>query len=150
MFFSIMILWREISRSWWVSPATGFTTANILLSTFPMFSKLLKLFQSQKVSCVLLVPKTWAPWRNLLQAHTSAFVDITEPLNLFAFTITLSRGLRSRVPKKYPFAMEAVHICFFLIKNQSFFYLFTKNWCNFNFNVLLMFNSKYLNSLIYL
>ena len=40
---------------------------------FPMISKLLKLFQSQKVSCVLLVPKTWAPWRNLLQAHSKYF-----------------------------------------------------------------------------
>ena len=77
---------------------------------FPMISRLLKYLQSQKVSCVLLVPKTWAPWRNLLQAHALAYVDIAEPFNPFAFTITHARG--KRVPKKYPFAMEAVYVSF--------------------------------------
>ena len=77
---------------------------------FPMISRLLKHLESQKVSCVLLVPKTWAPWRNLLKAHTLASVDIAEPFNSFAFTITHSRGIR--VPKKYPFAMEACYVSF--------------------------------------
>ena len=43
---------------------------------FPMIPKLLKHLQQQKVSCVLLVPKIWAFWRNLLDSATLAAVII--------------------------------------------------------------------------
>ena len=77
---------------------------------FPMIFRLLKHLQQQKVSCVLLVPKTWATWRNLLNDHTLASVIITKPFDSYAFTVTTSRG--KTVPKKYPFEMEIVYVSF--------------------------------------
>ena len=77
-----------------------------------MIPKLLKHLRQQKVSCVLLVPKIWASWRNLLESATLASVIIAKPYEdkKKAFTITLQGG--RRVPKKYPHAMEAVYVSF--------------------------------------
>ena len=77
---------------------------------FPMIPKLLKHLQQQKVSCVLLVPKILASWRNLLNCATLAYVLIANPYEDKAFTITLPAG--KRVPKKYPPAMEALYVSF--------------------------------------
>ena len=76
----------------------------------PNIFRLFKHLQQQKVLCVLLVPKTWVPWRNLLNDHTLASVTITKPFDSYAFTVTHSEG--KRVPKKYPFEMEIVHVSF--------------------------------------
>jgi len=75
-----------------------------------MIPKLLKHLQQQKVSCVLLVPKIWASWRNLLNSATLTSVLIANPYEDKGFTITPPAG--NRVPKKYPHAMEAVYVSF--------------------------------------
>ena len=76
----------------------------------PMISKLLKHLQQQQVSCVLLVPRIWAPWRNLLEKHTLATVNIAIPFESKAFTITHATG--KRIPKKFPYFMDAVYVSF--------------------------------------
>ena len=75
-----------------------------------MISKLLKHLQQQKVSCVLLVPKNWAPWRNLLDKHTLATVNIATPFESKAFTVTHATG--KTIPKKFPYFMDAVYVSF--------------------------------------
>ena len=76
----------------------------------PMISKLLKHLQQQRVSCVLLIPRIWAPWRNLLEKHTLATVNIAVPFESKAFTVTHATG--RRVPKKFPYFMDAVYVSF--------------------------------------
>ena len=76
----------------------------------PMISKLLKHLQQQKVSCVLLVPRMWAPWRNLLEKHALATVNIATPFESKAFTITHATG--KIIPKKFPYFMDAVYVSF--------------------------------------
>jgi len=76
----------------------------------PMISKLLKHLQQQRVSCVLLVPRIWAPWRNLLDQHTLAKVNIAIPFENRAFTVTHATG--KRIPKKFPYFMDAVYVSF--------------------------------------
>ena len=76
----------------------------------PMISKLLKHLQQQRVSCVLLVPRIWAPWRNLLDQHTLANVNIAIPFESRAFTVTHATG--KRIPKKFPYFMDAVYVSF--------------------------------------
>ena len=76
----------------------------------PMISKLLKHLQRQRVSCVLLVPRIWAPWRNLLDQHTLAKVNIAIPFESRAFTVTHATG--KRIPKKFPYFMDAVYVSF--------------------------------------
>jgi len=76
----------------------------------PMVSKLLKHLQQQRVSCVLLVPRIWAPWRNLLDQHTLAKVNIAIPFESRAFTVTHATG--KRIPKKFPYFMDAVYVSF--------------------------------------
>ena len=76
----------------------------------PMIAKLLKHLQQQKVSCVLIVPKIWAPWSNLLRAHSLAELDLAKPFDSNAFSITHPSG--KRVPKKFPFSMQAVFMDF--------------------------------------
>ena len=76
----------------------------------PMVSKLLKHLQQQRVSCVLLVPRIWAPWRNLLDQHTLAKVNIAIPFESRAFTVTHATG--KRIPKKFPNFMDAVYVSF--------------------------------------
>ena len=76
----------------------------------PMISKLLKHLQHEKVSCVLLVPRIWAPWRNLLERHTLATVTITKPYEDRAFSVTRTTG--KRITKKFPYFMDAVYVSF--------------------------------------
>ena len=76
----------------------------------PMISKLLKHLQHEKVSCVLLVPRIWAPWRNLLERHTLATVTITKPYEDRAFSVTHATG--KRITKKFPYFMDAVYVSF--------------------------------------
>ena len=45
----------------------GFFKEMFCFPPFPMISRLLKHLESQKVSSVLLVPKTWAPWETFLK-----------------------------------------------------------------------------------
>ena len=45
----------------------GFLQEMFCFPPFPMISRLLKHLESQKVSSVLLVPKTWAPWETFLK-----------------------------------------------------------------------------------
>ena len=76
----------------------------------PMISKLLKHLQHEKVSCVFLVPRIWAPWRNLLERHTLATVTITKPYEDRAFSVTHATG--KRITKKFPYFMDAVYVSF--------------------------------------
>ena len=76
----------------------------------PMVSKLMKHLQQQRVSCVLLVPRIWAAWRNLLDQHTLAKVNIAIPFESRAFTVTHATG--KRIPKKFPYFMDAVYVSF--------------------------------------
>ena len=76
----------------------------------PMISKLLKHLQHEKISRVLLVPRIWAPWRNLLERHTLATVTITKPYEDRAFSVTHATG--KRITKKFPYFMDAVYVSF--------------------------------------
>jgi len=75
-----------------------------------MIARFFKHLQQQKVSCVLIVPKIWAPWSNLLRAHSLAELDLAKPFDSNAFSITHPSG--KRVPKKFPFTMQAVFMDF--------------------------------------
>ena len=76
----------------------------------PMISKLLKYLEEQKVSCVLVLPKIWGPWSNLMIAHKLASFDLSLPYNSACFTVTHASG--KRVPKKFPHTMEVVYVSF--------------------------------------
>ena len=54
----------------------------------PMILRLLKYLQGQKVSCVVVLPETWAPWRNLVDKYKLASFILAEPYNSTCFTIT--------------------------------------------------------------
>ena len=76
----------------------------------PMISKLLKYLEQQKVSCVMVLPKIWAPWSNLMSEHKLASFELCYPYNSTCFTVTHSVGFR--VPKKFPYIMEVVYLSF--------------------------------------
>ena len=70
----------------------------------PMILRLLKYLQGQKVSCVVVLPETWAPWRNLVEKCKLASFRLAEPYNSTCFTITHATG--KRVPKRYNHSMQ--------------------------------------------
>ena len=77
---------------------------------FPMISRLLKFLERQKVSCVMVLPKMWAPWSTLMVQHKLASFELTSAFNSTCFTITHAMG--KRVPKRFPHAMEVVYLSF--------------------------------------
>ena len=76
----------------------------------PMISRFLKYLESQKVSCVVLLPKIWAHWSTLMCQHKLASFDLSQPYNSTCFTITHAEG--KRVPKRFPHSMEVVYLSF--------------------------------------
>jgi hypothetical protein len=76
----------------------------------PMISMFLSFLQSQKLSCVVVVPRISASWYNLLQANKISSFVIAEPFDNKAFSISSSDG--KRVPKVYKHAMIAVLVSF--------------------------------------
>jgi len=76
----------------------------------PMISRVLKYLESQKVSCVMVLPKIWAPWSTLIGQHKLASFQLASPFNSACFTVTHPRGMR--IPKKFPHAMEVVYLSF--------------------------------------
>ena len=76
----------------------------------PMISRVLKYFEGQKVACVMVLPKTWAPWSNLMNQHKLACFDLCPAYNTSCFTVTHPMG--KRVPKKFPAVMEVVYLSF--------------------------------------
>jgi len=76
----------------------------------PMISKVLKHLEQQKVSCVMVLPKIWAPWSNLMNQHKLACFDLSQPYNSACFTVTHAMG--KKVPKKFPYVMEVVYLSF--------------------------------------
>ena len=76
----------------------------------PMISKVLKYLEQQKVSCVMVLPKIWAPWSNLMNQYKLACFDLSQPYNSSCFTVTHAMG--KKVPKKFPYVMEVVYLSF--------------------------------------
>ena len=76
----------------------------------PIVGRLLKHLEAQKVSCVLVLPKIWAPWRNLVDSHTLASFVLAQPYAGSFFTVTHPSG--RRIQKKYPHAMEVLFVSF--------------------------------------
>ena len=76
----------------------------------PMISRVLKYLESQKVACVMVLPKIWAPWSNLMMQFRLASFQLASPFNSTCFTVTHPKGMR--VPKKFPHAMEVVYLSF--------------------------------------
>jgi len=76
----------------------------------PIIGKLVKHLEAQKVSCVLVLPKMWAPWRNLVDSHTLASFVLAQPYASSIFTVTHPTG--KTIQKKYPHAMEVVFVSF--------------------------------------
>ena len=75
-----------------------------------MISRVLKYFEGQKVACVMVLPKIWAPWSNLMNQHKLACFDLCPAYNTSCFTVTHPMG--KRVPKKFPAVMEVVYLSF--------------------------------------
>ena len=76
----------------------------------PMISKILKHLEQQKVSCVIVLPKIWAPWSNLMNQHKLACFELSQPNNSACFTVTHAMG--KKVPKKFSYVMEVVYLSF--------------------------------------
>ena len=76
----------------------------------PMISRVLKYLESQKVSCVMVLPEIWAPWSTLIGQHKLASFQLASPFNSACFTVTHPKGMR--IPKKFPHAMEVVYLSF--------------------------------------
>ena len=76
----------------------------------PMILSLLKYLQGQKVFCVVVLPETWAPWRNLVEKYKLASFRLAEPYNSTCFTITHATG--KRVPKRYNHPMQVIFLSF--------------------------------------
>ena len=76
----------------------------------PLISRILKYLEVQKVSCVMVLPKTWAPWSNLMNQYKLASFELAPAFNSTCFTVTHPTG--RRVPKKFPFIMEVVYLSF--------------------------------------
>ena len=76
----------------------------------PMISRFLKYLESQKVSCVVLLPQMWTHWSNLVQQNRLASFQLAPAFDSTCFTITHSEG--KRVPKRFPHPMEVVYLCF--------------------------------------
>ena len=76
----------------------------------PMISMFLKFLQSQRLSCVVLVPQICASWCNLLRANMVFSCVIAEAGDNKAFSISSANG--KRVPQVYKHAMIAVLVKF--------------------------------------
>ena len=76
----------------------------------PLISMVLKFLQTQKVTCVVLVPEINASWVNMLNAHTLCAMRVSKPYDAVTFTISHSTG--KVVPKRYEQAMIAVKLKF--------------------------------------
>ena len=76
----------------------------------PVAGRLLKHLEAQRASCVLVLPKIWAPWRNLVDSHTLASFRLAQPYEGSIFTVTHPTG--KRIQKKYPHAMEVLFVSF--------------------------------------
>ena len=76
----------------------------------PMISRVLKYLEEQKVACVMVLPKIWAPWSNLMNQYKLACFKLSLPYNSSCFTVTHAMG--KRVPKKFPYVMEVVYLSF--------------------------------------
>ena len=76
----------------------------------PIAGRLLKHLEAQRVSCVLVLPKIWAPWRNLVDSQTLASFLLAQPYEGSIFTVTHPSG--KRIQKKYPHAMEVLFVSF--------------------------------------
>ena len=77
---------------------------------FPMISRVLKYLENQRVACVLVLPKIWASWSNLMVQHKLASFELAVPFDQNSFTITHAVG--KRVPKRFNHAMEVVYLSF--------------------------------------
>ena len=76
----------------------------------PMISRILKYLEAQRVSCVMVLPKIWAPWSNLMNQHKLASFELAPAYNSTCFTVTHPTG--RRIPKIIPYIMEAVYLSF--------------------------------------
>ena len=76
----------------------------------PMISRILKYLEAQRVSCVMVLPKIWAPWSNLMNQHKLASFELAPAYNSTCFTVTHPTG--RRIPKKFPYIMEVVYLSF--------------------------------------
>jgi hypothetical protein len=76
----------------------------------PMISRVLKYFEQQRISCVMVLPKVWSSWSNLMTQYKLASFELASPYNSTCFTITHAQG--KRVPKKFHHAMEVVYLSF--------------------------------------
>ena len=76
----------------------------------PMIGMVLKFLREQKKDCVMILPAINAPWVNLVSAHIVDLVEISKPFQATQFTVLNNSG--KRIPKKYPYAMIAVKLCF--------------------------------------
>jgi hypothetical protein len=76
----------------------------------PLISMVLKFLQTQKVTCVVLVPEINASWVNMLNAHTLCVMRVSKPYDAVTFTISHSTG--KVVPKRYEQPMIAVKLKF--------------------------------------
>ena len=76
----------------------------------PMISRVLKYFEQQRISCVMVLPKVWSSWSNLMTQYKLASFELASPYNSNCFTITHAQG--KRVPKKFHHAMEVVYLSF--------------------------------------
>jgi len=76
----------------------------------PMISRVLKYLENQKVACVLVLPKIWASWSNLMVQHKLASFELAVPFDQHSFTVTHATG--KRVPKRFNQAMEVVYLSF--------------------------------------
>ena len=75
-----------------------------------MISRILKYLEAQRVSCVMVLPKIWALWSNLMNQHKLASFELAPAYNSTCFTVTHPTG--RRIPKKFPYIMEVVYLSF--------------------------------------
>ena len=85
----------------------------------PMIGMVLKFLREQKKDCVMILPAINAPWVNLVSAHIVDLVEISKPFQATQFTVLNNSG--KRIPKKYPYAMIAVKLCFESMPNTLSF-----------------------------
>ena len=76
----------------------------------PIIGMVVKYLEQQKVDCVLVFPATNEPWVNLVSAYITDLEVISKPYCTKAFTVLNNSG--KKIPKKYPFPMIAVKLCF--------------------------------------
>ena len=76
----------------------------------PIIGLVLKYLEQYKLDCVLILPATNDSWVNLVSAYIVDLEVISKPFCTKAFTTLNNSG--KKVPKKYPFSMLAVKLCF--------------------------------------